>query len=316
MKSRTEVCKVYSEIVANLASKLDNSNILKKINNEGERLLAVDFINNVTNEITDINNLSFNITTKQDSIYLLCKFNDTYGYKCKGGLKVEDTIDKTLISLINLIINGQNMIDKLNKKLEDKRVSTGNMLNIKYRWGNNKKGNIAYWDYTHVTVRLNKDALELLVSKESEEEQEEFLDSTIKELTWPENPVEFISKYNESTLAKNLKANIETDTLENILTNNMLDYSDIEEQVIKSKAKTGFQKFKSVFIIKELGLFAGIVLWDIDYEIKDISAEIMDDRIIDVENNLFISDHSLFSRIEQRVKEQAESLKNKLSNLD
>ncbi len=315
MINRTEVCKVYSDIVKNIVDKLDNKEVLTKINSEGERILAVDFLNSVSSEITDISKLNFNITTKQDSMYLLCKFNDTYGYKCKGGIKVEESLDKTLIELINLIINGQNMINKLNKRLEDRRVETGNILNIKYRWGNNKYGSIAYWDYTHVTVRINKDALNELVSK-NEEEQDKFIDTLVSDLTWTDNPVEFISKYNESEIAKRSNTNIENDELESLLTKNMLNYSDIEEQILKSKAKTGFQKFKSVLIVKELGLFAGIVLWDIDYEIKDISANIMDDRIIDMENNLFISDHSLFSRIEQRVKEQADSLKNKLSKLD
>ena len=66
------MCKVYSDIVKNIVDRLDNKEVLTKFNSEGERILAVDFLNSVSSEFTDISKLNFNITIKQDSMYLLC----------------------------------------------------------------------------------------------------------------------------------------------------------------------------------------------------------------------------------------------------
>jgi hypothetical protein len=80
---------------------------------------------------------------------------------------------------------------------------------------------------------------------------------------------------------------------------------DVQNIIDSNSNSTGVQRLKSVQIINQLGIFAGVVIWDIDYDAKKINIDILDDKVMDAENGRIISDHSLYSRIEQLIKEES-----------
>lgn len=296
---------MYSEVINNAIKTIENQNILNSISTETDRIEAVDWLNNLASKIEGISNLSFNLVIKKDTTFLLFKFNDYEGYTCKDGIKIEENLIKTLEFVLNTITESQSALNILNNKLSSIRAENGILLNLKYRWGYEKCSRIAYWDYTNIVIRLGKDSIHKLL-----ELDEHKIEELLLNFKWVDNITEFISTYNENNISKELNSCLEYKNISDALMDNMLSIADIDNIVHKNINEHSSQKLKSVHIVSELGLFAAILLWDIDYETKDISVDILDSKVIDIENNRFVSDHSLYSRIEQRVMLEADKVTN------
>lgn len=267
------------------------------IHTEEELLEAKDLLNNECKE-NDIPGLSFNIVNKGNSLFVLFKFIDRDGSNCKGGIKVENSLYETYNYIIKSITTGQEAIRQLNLLISTKQMENGNMLSFKYRWGFGNDCAISYWDYTNIHIRLSRKSVDILVNY-----LENGLDISdiLTGLTWDDNIIMFIGNYNNYSISTGLSSELDNSDIISLLTENMLNDSDIEDIITKNKTSNSTQKLKSAYIINELGCFGAIVIWDVDYENKKVIKNILDDRVIDIENKRFVSDHSLFSRIEQRI---------------
>lgn len=298
---------LYEEIIQKHIDGLADKSILSKIETESDRLSAVEWLNDTAKDITDIDKLSINIVIKTSGKYMLFKFNDYTNSVCKGALSITKNIDVMLLDIVKIISDGQHVIKEINTKLEGIQAENGLMLKFRYKFGYNKQCKIAYWDYTNIVIALNDKAIDLMLDNLTEQNCAGKIEKVLDEV-WHNNVAEFIRGFNDMHINKYIGAELEYDSIEDALKDNMLSFDDIRDIVNKNKDKSGTQRLKSVKIISGLGSFAAIVLWVIDYDNKRISIDILDDKVIDIENNRFISDHSLFSRIEQKVIEESNNL--------
>ena len=306
---------MYSSIIKEYTDKLENKQTIEKVISESDRIEAIDFANSIAKvaDIPGITDLSFNINLKGGEVYLLCKYLNKANKGCKGGFKVNETMDIELNKLLTLISKGEKALEVLNNKLDELRVESGILTSLSYRWGMGKKDSIAYWDYTNLVIRLSDESLNKLIELADSETFEDDLGKQIHDFKWSDNIIEVIKEYNTLTISGILSSRIDNSSIENILTTNMLSYDDVHNLIMKSDKQSGSQKLKSVQIISELGLFAAIVLWNIDYETHKISVDILDEKVIDIENSRFVSDYSLYSRIEQKIINQADSIASEFS---
>lgn len=296
---------MYTDIIK------DNTTELLEISNkigsftETERIEAVDYLNKLAYQVDEISELSFDIALKNDLAFLLCKFRDGSGNICKGGIKLQDSLVDSIEYMLKSIIEGQKIIKFINDQLDIIQANNGIILNVKYRWGFGKTSSIVYWDYTHIVIRLTEESITEMIKSYTTEES---VVSLFKDIVWPDNILDFISGYGDFTFSRALKSSFGEISIEKALEENMLSINDVEKIIKQNSDKHSSQKLKSVHIISELGLFAAVLLWDIDYDTKDVSVDILENKVIDIENNRFVSDHSLYSRIEQRILEEADKV--------
>lgn len=281
---------------------------------ETNRVIACNWLNEEVIDIANIPELKFNVTYKNNSAFLLFRFENQDSEVCKGGVKLEKDIINNISTLLNAIYKGCNAITYINSRLDDIRSANGIILGIKYRWGYGQYAHIMNWDYDSVTVRLNRDAVEAL-SFPDDDTMRLYVDKMMDSITWEFNIAEFISNFETFSLNKDLNLKLKYPDVASNMQDNMLSYKDIHDEVVKNISNTGMQTFKTVNIIKELGIFAALVKWNIDYKDKEAVAMIADDKVIDLENLRFISDHSLYSRIEQRVLDDAKELSQEMLSL-
>lgn len=298
---------MYHEIIESNLDKIDKS-LLTEITDETSRIKAVDWVNSIAKEIGDIEGLSFDIVLKNKSMFLLCKFNNAAGVICKGGNKVVNGLDKSLEYLLTSISNGQVAIKLLNDKISKIQADNGIIISMRFRWGFGKASEVAYWDYTNLIIQLN----ETSIAKLSKAVEDNTINSLIDEATdgfkWADTVSEVISEYNNTCLSNVLESKFAYDSILEALQDNMLEQNDIVAILRKNLDKHSSQKIKSVYTISELGLFAAILLWYIDYDLHSITVDILEDKVLDVENGRFVSDHSLYSRIEQKIKDETDKI--------
>lgn len=262
----------------------------------------------VTEVLTDIaslweeTDLSLNLAVKEGKYYILFKFKDTEGSICKGAYAVAMTEFKnSMYNLIDRIENGEKAVKTLNDALKKRQYEHGAPLNIAYKWNSSKQCSISDWDYNNIKIKLNDLSLDSLTAEYKKDTAGCNIENMVKELVWDGNIVSFVRDFNKFTLHSKLGITFGSSEIERILTENMLNTSDVLDIVRKQSRVSGIQKFKSVFKVNELGKFLVILLWNVDYVKKSITTSIMGDKALDIENNRFISDHNLFSRIESRA---------------
>lgn len=289
---------------------------IKDLSTETNRVLVSNWLNSDVVDISGVSELKFNLAYKNDNPFLLFRFNNMSKEVCKGGLKVSSNIENDLNTLLNAIYKGEKAIAYINTRLDDIRSRNGIILGIKYRWGYGEHAHVLNWDYNNIVIGLSKDVVNAL-SFPDDETMRLYVDKIMDTITWEFNIAEFIHNFNDFSLNKDLNLKLKyTSVVDNML-DNMLLYEDIHSEVIKNigNNSTGVQTFKTVDIIKELGIFGAIVKWTIDYKDREAIAMITDDKVIDIENLRFVSDHSLYSRIEQRVLDDAKKLSQEMISM-
>ena len=293
---------MVGEIIDIYRSKADSGEIDINLHDKSDITRVNDLINRIGNQIDEVSNIRFSIIINEEKSFLLYRFEDYDGNTCKGGRVVEGSIIDTVEKLLYDIIKCNYMLSKLNEIIENIRTSNGILLRVKFKWGSYKETSVAYWDYTTVVIKLSDQSIDELTSNYSDKEEEnlEFLSELTKDFSWSSNIIDFLKEYNNYNIAIKLKSCI-TASIQKVLVENMLTQSNIQELIKKNSGKLTTQHIKSVFILPELGLFAAILLWDIDYENKRVSIEILDDKVLDIENGRFVSDYSLYSRIRQKI---------------
>lgn len=299
---------MYRDYMEEQVKLLDNRYIINKLSDETSRVFTADWLNSLAKNMTDINDLSFNIRNKGDRVFLLFRFLDYHGSKCSGGVQVTESIIDTVDSITSTIINGQWALQALNSKFSEVQASGGNIIALKFKLGFNKYASISYWDYSNIVIRLNESAVSKLIDKLKSSDSSDELYRSIESIHWPESIPEFIYKIKSSELSELLDLKMDYESISDALTDNMLSRNDIKDILLKNKDNKGTQKLKSVEIVDQLGLFAAILIWSIDYENSDVSVDILDNKVIDLENNRFVSDHSLYSRIEQKILDDTEEI--------
>lgn len=143
--------------------------------------------------------------------------------------------------------------------------------------------------------------MDYLISAYENDDELSKLKDIISRNDWDDNIVQFIKAFNDSELHRELGITLKEYDIIKILTDNMFNTKDIIELIKNNDNNTGKQRFKSVFVVNELGLFAAILNWVVDYSKEEIDIHIQDEKVLDIENSRFVSDHSIYSRIERRV---------------
>ena len=290
-------------------NKIKQGEISESLESESDRISAIDWLNRFGSEIVEVDNIKFNIILKGKDSFLLYRFKDYDGSICKGGKQIENGILTTAYELLSSIIKYESMFSRLNSVLEDIKTKNGILLALKFKWGYSKSTSVAYWDYTNIIIKLSEESINEVIDHYSEDTNlvDQYISDITSGFSWSSNIIDFLKEYNHIEFCKSIKSFINIDLgIDKVLTENMLVQSDIKEIVSRNTDKTTTQSFKSVYILQELGLFAAILLWDIDYENKKASVEILEDKVLDIENSRFVSDHSLYSRIEQKILNSSE----------
>ena len=244
------------------------------------------------------------IIEKNDKMYITYQFTEI-GDGSINKVLIDTTIDSLIPHMektISRIDIGSKAVNKLNNLLRDSRIAKDGYISVQYKWGTNKYSTVSDWDYGNIKIKLSDMALDYLISAYKLDEELTELRDIISKFDWDSNIIEFIKAFNDFELHRRLSVTIKDYDITKLLTDNMFNTADILDMIKNnSTSKKGIQKFKSVFVVNELGSFIAIIDWVVDYSKKDIAVNIQDEKVIDVENTRFVSDHSIYSRIELRA---------------
>ena len=112
--------------------------------------------------------------------------------------------------------------------------------------------------------------MDYLISAYENDAELSKLKDIISRNDWDDNIVQFIKAFNDSELHRELGITLKEYDIIKILTDNMFNTKDIIELIKNNDNNTGKQRFKSVFVVNELGLFAAILNWVVDYSKEEI----------------------------------------------
>lgn len=208
-----------------------------------------------------------------------------------------DKMLKDISNLVSIIIEGSKAVDELNKLIQDIQFNNGSAVQIIYRFGLDKFCMISSWDFDKINVRLGETAIMQLIELRDNNELEE----TVRQSDWQYTIVRFILNFNSIPFHKRINAINEITSFEGMLLENMLETDKIPFMVRCSRGNTGTQVIRTVSIIKELGKFLVLIDWYIDYSRKSISMSIVNDKVLDLEDDRFISDREIVNRIEKKI---------------
>ena len=263
------------------------------------------YIENKINEQIKISNVAVTIQDKEDRKYLFIRYIDTINRKCKLCLNVKadkESLITAIAQLTEFIILGQSKVNNLNNMLESIRIDKGSLFSIKFMVGNGTSSSVNYWDYNLVIIKLSEKSVNTLIEAE---------DIDISLIEWPDNIINAICNYNELQLSKDIQSKLCNDTVESIVsifTKNMLNTNDVRNMINKD-IDQGIQKLKSVEVISsDLGIFVALLVWNIDYRLREASIEILDSKVMDIENKRFVTDKALYDRIETRMLRDGENI--------
>lgn len=209
-----------------------------------------------------------------------------------------DKFLQTMANVVYMITEGARAVGELNKQIHEAQSSKGASTVILYRWGiTDKFCKVFDWDYDKVKIKLSKTSMMQLIDLVDAGELSNYIDNT----DWSISIKGLISQFNRIPLHEKINAAMATTDIEKILTENMLSVEDIVAVIGRSKGKTGIQEIKSVSVVKELGKFIAIANWKIDYSKKAISMQIMNNKVLDIENDRFISDRDILDRMDKKL---------------
>lgn len=208
-----------------------------------------------------------------------------------------DKMLKDISDLVSIIIEGSKAVDELNKIIQDIQFNNGSSVQIVYRFGLDRFCMISSWDFDKINVRLGESSIMQLIELKDNNE----LEKAVRESDWQYTIVKFILNFNSIPFHRQINAMNEVTSFEGMLLENMLETDKIPLMVRCSRRNTGTQIIRTVSIIKELGKFLVLIDWHIDYSRKSISMNIVNDKVLDLEDDRFISDREIVSRIEKKV---------------
>ncbi len=236
-----------------------------------------------------------------ESISLKILFKPELGEWHKVILEVPKEIKKFMSqfdSTIEIIMNGSQAITELNNKIKDIQLSIGSTILVSYKWSiDSNTCSISDWDYDKITVKLGKTSISELIKLYTIGE----INNTITNEDWNTSIPKFIENFNKNKLHTKLGAILAGVKIEDILTENMLNTNDILAIIRHNESNTGTQTFKSVSLIKELGRFIVLCKWEVDYNKKKISINIVEDKVLDLDKGIYIRNDELCSRIEEKL---------------
>lgn len=213
----------------------------------------------------------------------------------------KDGYDKFLQNITNivyLITEGAKAVGELNKQIHEIQNAKGSSVVILYRWGiTDKFCKVFDWDYDRIKVKLSRTSIIQLIDLVETGELKEYIENT----DWSISIKSYIDMFNRIPLHEKINAALMTTDIEKILTENMLSVEDIVAVIGRSKGKSGIQEIKSVSVVKELGKFIIIANWKVDYSKKLISMQIMGNKVLDIENDRFISDRDIIDRMDKKL---------------
>lgn len=303
---------MYRDLINEQISQLEDRSVLSNISDETSRIKVINWLNALASKMSDISELSFSIKSKGEKSYILFKFKDLTGYKCNGSMEIGESIPETVDRIASVIVDSQWALKSINDIFERIQTENGLILSVKYKFGYGKYATVAYWDYSHIIIKLNADSVNQLIEINGNSEQLDNLAKKLQNTKYPDSVPEFLTWFNGNDVNKQFGMIMNYKSIPEALTDNMLSRKDVLDIIEKNKGGKGTQKLKSVEVMDQLGLFVALIIWNIDYERSEVSIDIMNDSVIDIENSRFVSDHSLYSRIEQRIFEGVESDTEKL----
>lgn len=276
-------------------SKSDLSKALSNMN--------ISLSNLVKTKINNVENFDIQHTFKDDTCILSIAFK-MWDIEDKISMSLgHDGYDKFLQSLTNiiyLIAEGTRAIRVLNDKINEIQNNKGSSVIIIYKWGiADRFCKVFDWDYDKLKIKLSKTAIMQLIDlvDDSSTKLEEYIQRT----DWSVSIKEYIAKFNRIPLHEKINAVIGKTDIDKILTENMLSVDDIVSIIGHSKGKSGIQEIKSVSMVNELGKFVVVAIWKVDYSKKSLSMQIMHNKVMDIENDRFISDRDILDRMEKKI---------------
>lgn len=216
-----------------------------------------------------------------------------------------DSFITRLTQFINNIIEGNKAVSALNGVIGSIQNEYGTQLIIKYVWGDEKYCSVKDWDYDRVDIELSKSAVKQLIELHEHNKIEE----AVKKDRWDKTIVQYIEGFSSINIHKEIDAVLNTSVPADALCYNMIDKSMIP-RVVKATIETnknkeetnGTQSIKTLNIINELGQFAVICVYEIDYSKHTITSEIPDRKVYDLEGDRVITDINIVDRIDTRMK--------------
>lgn len=278
---------MYEQVIDSILQNIDLDR--DRNDNEENNIEIAEQLNEIGNRINEVKELRFEI--EEGRIYYI--FKNSRGKYCNGSSAIGEELKKTMEELVSQIVNGEYAIEELNKALEKSKIQNGSTLSLRFKWGNGKNAAISYWDYNNIEISCDKSALDKIIQMWKESDLE-----WVKGVSWDNSVVDIVSGYNKSGIGKMLESRLESNNPMEELTRCMMNREDIIR--IANSGYEGSYRVKSVEAVKELGQFICIVVWDMDFSSKEIGFNILDNTVIDVENNRFVTDQ-LFDRVERRI---------------
>lgn len=232
---------------------------------------------------------------KDDKVALKCCFTDIYDYSDKiiYALKnesTENTVD-AIRDWVKHIVEGVHIVRELNDLIKKYQKECNSPVRVIYKFGYDSDDSVKIidWDYNKVVIKLNKNSIRKLISYYNNIMDIIKLDDYICGVAG------LIKGFNSVKLHTVVGATITGSTID-ILTDNMIKRKDVIQMIESNYTTKGIQKIKSVFSIQELGIIA-IFMWVIDFSYGIVDIELMDDKILNVQEDLYIRDRAICNAI-------------------
>ena len=255
----------------------------------------VDERNKLLENNSEFKTISIHCSIKGDKIALKCCFTDIYEYKDKVvyALKHEN-IENTLEAIqtwVNHIVEGVHIVRELNSMIREHQKESNSPIRVIYKFGYSLDDNVKIidWDYNKVVIKLNKKSICNLISYYNT------IEDIINLSDYNCSVVKMIENFNKCKLHTVIGATIVGEVID-ILKHNMLCRKDILKMISENSTYKGTQKIKSIFSIRELGIMA-IFIWNIDFDAGIVDTTLMDNKILNVYEDVYIRDSNICSAI-------------------
>lgn len=300
---------MYSKFIEEKAKELGLSLDTSDISVETNRIKLVDELNIIIRDFGVVSDLVIDIRNTSDSTYILYKYTDKSRSNCRGGIKVTTGVVADINNLLSKIALGENIIHVLNNKLSMIQAEKGLLLSVRFKFGLFDYCRVADWDYSSICIYTSVSMINSLIDNTTSDRLDEYISSLVSNTVWSDSISEYIRGFNSHRLNIKMQAKIQDISISRSLEDNMILVSGVRDIIRDNARSGGVQTVKSVKIVDTvLGLFAAIVIWNIDYKNREISVDILDDKVLDVKNDRFIVDHSLYYRIKQIVDEETDNI--------
>lgn len=283
---------------------VSSSNVYSEtdIQNLNEALHAIaDSVSQV--EASNLRRLRLTPKVVEDKIVVSIKFRDILGEVSRGQFELESLDYEANIEAIQKeverIVDGVKAVNGINTIIRNKVKEEEGSLLVQVRWGNSheKFCQVVEWDYWGIVIKLNDTALNKCIERSINGSMLKLIDTVVMETSL----IEFIKMANSSIWSEKFGITLDTSDIAKTLTRNTLCTEEVLRFIKEKHYDAGVQTIRSVAIVSELGKFAAILEWNIDYSKRSIKVGIIGEKIIDIEHGNFISNPQIYGRVERRV---------------